>query len=408
MNIKNVLMKRNIFLVVGVLVMLFSGVLYAWSILKIPFVSEFNWTADFLALNFTFTMSFFCLGAFFGSLLAKKIGIKITLLLSAVLTGTGFVLTGFLTSGKPYFLTVSYAILAGIGIGISYNVVVSSVTAWFPDKKGFSSGCLMLGFGLSTLILGNLIDALYQDEAFGWRNTFILIGIILFSVLSLSALILKRPDNDTVLPVNRSGKTKIVNESFSVRDFSTVEMLRNFTFWRAFICMTFLTAVGNSAISFARDLVLSVDASAELATTMVGILAVCNGFGRILTGALFDKFGRKIAMYSSNIVTILAAVVTLFSIAIHSLPLCIIGLCLTGLSYGSCPTVTSAFTSAFYGQKHFSVNYSIINFNLIFASIIAGISNKLLISSGSYLHSFIMLLSLSLFAMLLNISIKKP
>ena len=408
MNIKNVLKKRNIFLVVGVLVMLFSGVLYAWSILKIPFVSEFNWTADFLALNFTFTMSFFCLGAFFGSLLAKKIGIKITLLLSAVLTGTGFVLTGFLTSGKPYFLTVSYAILAGIGIGISYNVVVSSVTAWFPDKKGFSSGCLMLGFGLSTLILGNLIDALYQNEAFGWRNTFILIGIILFSVLSLSALILKRPDNDTVLPVNRSGKTKIVNEPFSVRDFSTVEMLRNFTFWRAFICMTFLTAVGNSAISFARDLVLSVDASAELATTMVGILAVCNGFGRILTGALFDKFGRKIAMYSSNIVTILAAVVTLFSIAIHSLPLCIIGLCLTGLSYGSCPTVTSAFTSAFYGQKHFSVNYSIINFNLIFASIIAGISNKLLISSGSYLYSFIMLLSLSLFAMLLNISIKKP
>lgn len=408
MNIKNVLKKRNIFLVVGVLVMLFSGVLYAWSILKIPFVSEFNWTADFLALNFTFTMSFFCLGAFFGSLLAKKIGIKITLFLSAVLTGTGFVLTGFLNSEKPYFLTVSYAILAGIGIGISYNVVVSSVTAWFPDKKGFSSGCLMLGFGLSTLILGNLIDALYQDEAFGWRNTFILIGIILFSVLSLSALILKRPDNDTVLPVNRSGKTKIVNESFSVRDFSTVEMLRNFTFWRAFICMTFLTAVGNSAISFARDLVLSVDASPELATTMVGILAVCNGFGRILTGALFDKFGRKIAMYSSNIVTILAAVVTLFSIAIHSLPLCIIGLCLTGLSYGSCPTVTSAFTSAFYGQKHFSVNYSIINFNLIFASIIAGISNKLLISSGSYLYSFIMLLSLSLFAMLLNISIKKP
>lgn len=408
MNIKNTLFQRKLYLSTGILVMLFSGVLYAWSILKIPFVNEFNWTADFLALNFTFTMSFFCLGAFFGSMLSKKIGIKITLLVSAVLTGTGFVLTGFLNEQNPYFLILTYAILAGTGIGISYNVIVSTVTSWFPDKKGFSSGCLMLGFGLSTLILGNLIDALYCNESFGWRKTFVLIGVILFCVLSLAVIILKRPDKDTVFPTIKTAKGSKLNESFKVRDFTTSEMLKNFTFWRAFICMTFLTAVGNSAISFARDLVLSVDATAELATTMVGVLAVCNGFGRILTGALFDKFGRKFAMYTSNIVTIFAAVVTLLSLIFHSLPLCIFGLCLTGLSYGSCPTVTSAFTSAFYGQKHFSVNYSIINFNLILASIIAGISNKLFINTGNYLSSFTMLLALSLCAMFLNVSIKKP
>lgn len=408
MNIENTLSKRKLYLVTGVLVMLFSGVLYAWSILKIPFVSEFNWSADFLAMNFTATMSFFCLGAFFGSLLAKKIGIKFALLISAIFTGAGFVLTGFLSVDKPYFLIITYAVLAGTGIGIAYNVIVSSITSWFPEKKGFSSGCLMLGFGLSTLLLGNLIDMLYKSVSFGWRNTFILVGVILFVVISVSVIILKRPDENTVLPKVSNAVNLKKNEAFEVKDFSTIQMLKNFTFWRAFICMTFLTAVGNSAISFARDLVLSVDATAQLATTMVGILAVCNGIGRILTGALFDKFGRKFAMYSSNIVTIFAATVTLLSVVLHSLPLCIIGLCLTGLSYGSCPTVTSAFTSAFYGQKHFSVNYSIINFNLIFASIIAGFSNKLLINTGSYISSFIMLLILSVCAMFLNFSIKRP
>ncbi|MBR3595459.1 MAG: MFS transporter [Clostridia bacterium] len=407
MKSQSVLSRRRLYLFSGVLVMLFSGVLYAWSILKIPFAEEYQWEAGFLALNFTLTMCFFCLGAFFGSLLNKKIGIRYTLLISAFLSGGGFVLTGFIPAEFPFLLIISYAFLSGTGIGISYNVVVSSVTSWFPDKKGISSGCLMLGFGLSTLILGNVIDFLYKSESVGWNKAFILLGAVLFTVLIFAAFTLKMPDADIQLPV--SGNKRIIQkEAFERRDFTTSEMLRNFTFWRAFICMTLLTAVGNSAISFARDLVLSVDASPDIATTMVGVLAVCNGFGRILTGILFDRAGRRFAMYSANIITIIAAGVTLMAVNMNSLPICIIGLCLTGISYGSCPTVTSAFTSAFYGQKHFSVNYSLINFNLIFASFIAGFSNTLMINTGSYSSPFIMLLILAFVAMGLNISIKRP
>lgn len=401
------LSRRRLYLTSGVAVMLFSGVLYAWSILKIPFSEEFLWDAGFLALNFTLTMCFFCLGAFFGSLLNKKIGLGKTLLMSAFLSGTGFVLTGFLTEAVPVFLIFSYAVTAGTGIGISYNTVVSSVTAWFPDKKGFSSGCLMLGFGLSTLILGNVIDAMYKSEDFGWRRVFFILGAVLFAVLLLAALVIKKPDAETRLP-DAKIKVSARSESFEGRDFTTVQMLKNFTFCRAFICMTLLTAVGNSAISFARDLVLSVDASAEFATTMVGVLAVCNGLGRVFTGILFDKSGRRFTMLCANVITIIAAAVTLVSVTAGSLPLCIAGLCLTGISYGSCPTVTSAFTSAFYGQKYFSVNYSIMNFNLIFASFIAGGSNTLMINTGSFTASFIMLTALSVIALGLNISIKRP
>lgn len=404
MNIK---LQRNIYLIIGVITMLFSGILYAWSILKVPFAEEFGWSADLLATNFTMTMTFFCLGAFFGSIASKRFGLRNTLLFSAILSGGGFIFTAFLDESSELLLFATYALMSGSGIGISYNVVVSSVTSWFPDKKGFSSGCLMLGFGISTLLLGNIIDDLYKHEAFGMKNTFILLGIILFAVLIIAAFSLRKPTAETVFP--KADKTTAhVDNTSQAHNFTTKEMLRSFTFWKAFICMTFLTAVGSSAISFTRDLAISVNATAEFATTMVGILAVCNGFGRILTGAVFDKFGRKIAMLSSNIITIIAAAVTLLSVATDSLPLCVTGLCLIGLSYGSCPTVTSAFTSQFFGQKHFSVNYSIMNFNLIIASVIAGISNKLLIISGGYMISFAVLLVLSLIAMILNISIRQP
>ena len=400
------LSSRNGFLAVGVFAMLFSGILYAWSILKVPFKSEFGFSDSSLALAFTFTMSFFCIGAFLGSKLFRLIGTRLTIILSGVLVGAGFILTGLVT-GSIVYIYIFYAFFAGLGIGIAYNVVISTVNAWFPDKKGLCSGALMMAFGASTLILGKVVEVLFSMENIGWQKTFVILGAVTAAVLVTTGMIIRRPSAEVVFPEAKKGK-KTVAESFEVKDYTTTEMIKRFTFWRAFICLVFLTAVGNSVISFARDLVLSVGAEASLASTLVGVLSVCNGLGRILTGALFDKTGRRITMLASNIITIFAAGVTLVSVLISSLPLCIIGLCLTGLSYGSCPTVCSAFTAAFYGQKHFPTNFSVINFNLLVASFIATASNNLLLSTGGYMAPFAMLLGISVVALGLNLSIRKP
>lgn len=394
-------------LIVGVCAMLFSGVLYAWSILKVPLKENFGWSDSNLTLNFTLTMCFFCIGAFLGGILIKKLGTKLSIILSGISVGAGFVLTAFLDGSSVFLLYVTYAFLAGSGIGISYNVVISTVSSWFPDKKGFCSGCLMMGFGASTLILGNLIDTFFKNENIGWRETYIIVGVSIATVLIISGILLKRPPFDMVFPEAKAKKNS-VKEDFEVKDYKTSQMIRRFTYWRAFLYLVFLTAVGNSVISFARDLVLSVGASATLATTLVGVLAVFNGLGRILTGAIFDNMGRKRTMLMANIITILAAGITLLSVCISSLPLCILGLCLTGLSYGSCPTMVSAFTSAFYGTRYFPQNFSITNSNLIGAALIANLSGNLLASTGSYIAPFCVLLGLSLVALLLNFTIKKP
>ena len=407
MKKKTNLNTRWFYLATGVFAMLFSGILYAWSILKIPFSDDFGWSAGTLSLNFTLTMCFFGLGAFFGSLICKKIGPKPTLFIAGVLVGAGFILTGCLTVSVPTLLYITYAFLAGTGIGISYNVVVSTVCAWFPDKKGLCSGCLMMGFGISTLLLGNTISILFEAPAFGWSKTYIVLGIVIGAVLVVAGAILRLPPAQMEFPAPKAKKSAH-KESFEVRDFTTVQMMKSFTFWRAFGCMAFMTAVGNSVISFARDLVISVDATPVLATTLVGVLAVCNGLGRILTGAVYDGLGRRKTMISANILTIIAAGVTLIAVQCNSLPVCIAGLCLAGLSYGSCPTVTSAFAASFYGQKYFSVNYSLTNFNLIVAAFIANFSNSLLSSIGGYSAPFVMLLVLAFCALGLNVSIRRP
>ena len=263
----------------------------------------------------------------------------------------------------------------------------------------------MMGFGASALILGNAADAMFKSSI-GWRNTFVILGVAIFAVLTVSALILKRPSPDTLFPAT-SSKAARTNDA-EKKDFTSGQMLCRPSFWMAFICISFLAAVGSSVISFAKDLALSVNAPEALAVSLVGVLSVCNGLGRILTGAVFDVIGCRRTMICANILTIFATVVTLTAVSVGSLALCIAGVCLTGISYGTCPTITAACTSSFFGMKHFSSNMALMTFTVMVGSFVATASNRVLEATGGYTVTFIMLLGLTFAALLLNVFIKKP
>ena len=405
MNHKNLSM-RWAYLVIGVIAMLFAGVLYAWSILKAPLAAEFGWGPSQLALNFTLAMSFFCIGGLLGAQISKRAGHKIALMAAGGLSALGFVLTAVLPGTSVTMLYITYGVLAGLGIGIAYNVLIGTVSAWFPDKKGLCSGCLMMGFGASALILGNAANTLF-NSFLGWRTTYVILGAAICLVLVLAGLLLQKPGAAVTLPQPKAAKTS-GGETFEARDYTTFETIRRPSFWMAFVCISFLAAVGSSVISFAKDLALSVGAPEALAVTLVGVLSVCNGLGRILTGAVYDVIGRRKTMLCANTLTICAAGVTLLAVTIGSLPLCIAGLCLTGMSYGSCPTIMTAFTSSFFGMKYLSTNVAIMTFTVMVGSLIAMVSNKVLELTGGYPATFLMLLALTFAALVLNVMIKKP
>ena len=393
-------------MVAGVTAMLFAGVLYAWSILKSPLSAEFGWTPSELALNFTIAMTFFCIGGLLGAQLSKRLGHSIALGVSGVLSAAGFILTAVINSNSVGVIYITYGVLAGLGIGIAYNVVIATVSAWFPDKKGLCSGFLMMGFGASALILGNLADAMFKSD-FGWRSTYIILGIAIFAVVVLSGLFIKRPGADVVFPEAETKKANHEN-NFEKKDFTSLQMLCRPSFWMAFICISLLAAVGSSVISFAKDMALSVKAPEALAVSLVGVLSVCNGIGRILTGAVFDAIGRRKTMLLANLLTLCAAGITLLAVSAGSLPLCIAGLCLTGISYGACPTITAAFTSSFFGMKYFSTNMALMTFTVMGGSLIATLSNKVFELTGGYSATFTMLLALTGVALVVNLFIRKP
>ena len=67
----------------------------------------------------------------------------------------------------------------------------------------------MMAFGASSLVLGNIAGALIELPSFGWRNTFIVLGVSTGIVLLAASFIIKFPDKDTVLPAPKS-EVKVV------------------------------------------------------------------------------------------------------------------------------------------------------------------------------------------------------
>ena len=88
-NSKNNISIRWGYLAVGVVAMLFAGVLYAWSILKSPLAADFSWSASSLALNFTLAMSFFCIGGLLGARISKGAGHRVALMIAGILAAAG-------------------------------------------------------------------------------------------------------------------------------------------------------------------------------------------------------------------------------------------------------------------------------------------------------------------------------
>ncbi len=387
-------------LVAGLNMMLFIGVIYAWSILKMPLATEFGWNSTALGLNFTLTMLFFCLGQVLAGLILKKLSPKFPIIIAAILIFIGFLISSR-THGNIIVLYISYGGLCGLGIGIAYNAILSNIACWYPDKWATVSGVLMMAFGASSFVLGPISERLFKLK--GWRNTYIILGVSILFILCIGCLFIKNISECLTLTVPQVRK----RTSEENKEYATIEMIKRSSFWKFYILIMLLASIGISTISFAKDVSLKVGTTESFAILLVGILSVSNGFGRIMSGTLFDIIGRSKTMLINNIIAIIAPILMLLAVIKSSISLIVPSLIFIGLTYGSVPVTSSAYTSGFYGTKNFALNFSAANTNLILASFSSTIAGAMIRSSGNYISVFIALLCFAIIGLSINFSIKK-
>lgn len=395
-------LNRWVYAIVGVIVLLFAGLVYAWSVLSTPIAAEFTgWTKAQLSLTFTLVMILFCIGSLLCGLLAGKLSAKNAVRVSAVLFLAGFFIASRCQS--PVTLYLGFGLLCGLASGLAYNGVMSTMVKWFPDKPGLISGVLLMGFGGGSFLIGKLYQAWTPAGIGGWRTSFVVLGIICCAVLAVCSFFFVAPGADFTVPAGKGGRAVAAPRE----DIKPAVMLKRPAFWLYYVWAIAVSAAGLALISQASGVVweASADQTAASVATIVGLISICNAVGRVLFGGMYDKFGRSLSMQLVNGLFILTSVVLLLAMSSHSVVVVIIGFVIGGLAYSGVTPTNSAFCRAYFGPTSYPVNFPLINSNLIFASFGSTISGALYDASGSYSSTFFLIIGLAVAGILCSLAI---
>lgn len=382
------------------------GFIYGWSILAIPLQDEFSWTSAQLSVVWTTSMALFCFGGLIGSQITRRFSPRVTILLAALLLLSGYLVSSSVAADGLGVLTISYGALVGGSTGMAHNATLSSVNRWFPDKVGTSSGLLTLGFGLGSLAVGTLVGL--GIEAFGWRWSFRLIGMLTaFVMLGVSFFVRIPPPEQQLpsVPAAQSASFRGIED----REYTTRQMLRQkafyFTFlWAVLTAATYLSVMGN-----AKQIALEVGATLHLATFMVGFISLFDGVGRLSSGLFFDRFGYRPSLVAISVVYLAATALLFMAIGAQVLPVVFVGYMLIGLGFGSISTVLAAVTNRFYGQKNYASNLAVAYMDFVPASIIGPpLMGLIETASGSYQYGFALMFAFAVLGIGSTLFIRPP
>jgi len=376
-TVENPKKTRWLYLVLGVVLLLFLGLIYAWSVFRAPLQKEFGWTDSQASLTFSISMMMFCIGGVVSGIFTAKKGPRFTMIFCALFIALGFLGASRIQGLVGIYLT--YGVLCGFGVGLGYNAIVSTVVKWFPDKQGLISGITLMGFGFGGMILGTVGASMITS--LGWRVTFMIFALVFCIMMLLGAFIL-RAATPEFLRSFAGGSSSV---KASVEEINAQQMVRRPNFWLYFIWAIVLSAAGLAVINDSTPLAQSVlQSDLTRAAAVAGIVSIFNGIGRVIFGGVFDKAGYRITMLAVSVFYILSAVVLTLALKSGSSVLLFVGFILIGLSYGGVTPTNSAYTAYFFGRENYSLNFSITNLNLIVASYLGP-----LCGGGNYFRTFI-------------------
>ncbi len=277
------------------------GSVYSWSVFSKPLMKEFGWSLAEVSGVFSIAIMLLGLSAAFMGRWVEKRGPRISATVAAVFFASGLIGAGAATRiGSLPLLYLTYGVIGGMGLGIGYISPVSTLVKWFPDRRGLATGLAIMGFGFSSLIASPIIALLISS--IGIPNTFTLLGLVYFVVMVGSASYLTLP------PANwnttHKGTAAIKKDIVQLYANEAIKTKRFYYLWlMLFINITCGIAIISVASPLAQEIA---GLSAVAAATMVGVMGLFNGAGRIGWASLSDKIGRPNTYIAFFIIQIIA------------------------------------------------------------------------------------------------------
>lgn len=383
--------KEALIVIIGtVITQLGLGSIYTWSLFNQPIVNKFGWGLSKVALTFSIASFALSVSTLAAGKLQERFGIRKLTSFCGIILGVGLILTSKVSSiGMLYILA---GILVGAMDGIAYITTLSNAIKWFPNKKGLISGISVGAYGTGSLIFKYInSDFLNKD---GFQEAFMIWGIIAMILIFVGAQFLK--DANVSEEKIDKGEGRV--------DFTVKEMLKTRQAYLLFIVMFTACMSGLYLIGIVKDIgVKLAGLDVKTAANAVAMVAVFNTIGRLILGAISDKFDRLKVVMCTLIVT-LASVLVLCFVKLNFIGFFTCVACIA-FCFGGNITIFPAIVGDFFGLKNHSKNYGVIyqGFGLgaLSGSVIAAIV-------GGFKPTFIVVGVLCMISIIIVATIKPP
>ena len=305
---------RWILVLIGTIIELCLGSVYAYSVLSVPlkkvFVESFglNPSAIEMQLPYIVSLAMFAFTMPLAGKYIEKMGPRKVGIIGGIIVGLGWILASFATS--PITLAVLYGAVAGVGVGIAYGCPITATARWFPDKRGLAVGLTLAGFGFAAFVTGKVADTL--AASIGIFNTLRILGVAFLILVVVLSMFLVFPPGG-LCP--RGWKPPVAAAGAPKAEFTREEMTKTKTFIGLWVCYTIGTLAGLMAIGVAKPAGMEVAANAGMEAVAAGVLmtnlilpfAFCNAGGRPIFGTLTDKLTPPRAAILSYVLIIAAS-----------------------------------------------------------------------------------------------------
>ncbi|MGO4888185.1 OFA family MFS transporter [Anaerobacillus sp. MEB173] len=381
------------------------GGAYAYSVYTNPLRDAMGWSATEITIAFTIMMGLAGSSAALFGTFVERSGPRKSAMIAAVLFGLGQAGSGVavMIDSLPLFL-LTYGLLSGLGLGIGYISPVSTLVKWFPDRRGLATGMAVLGFGSGALLTAPVANALMSS--IGIMSTFYVLGACYFILMIIGASYIAPPPQGwmpaAMIKDIASGKKEVKQD---LAQMSAKEAVKTRRFWMLWSMMLINTTAGIMMISVASPMAQEVvGLSAVAAATMVGIMGIFNGGGRLGWAAASDYLGRPTVFMIFFVIQIVAFLTLplITNIIIFQFLILLVVSC-----YGGGFSNLPAFVGDLFGTKQLGAihGYLLTTWSLggVFGPIIV---TQILERTGSYIPVFYVFATLIGVALVISILLR--
>jgi OFA family oxalate/formate antiporter-like MFS transporter len=346
-------LNRWVIAAAGVLMQVALGAVYAWSVFRAPLVKQFGWSISEVTLTFTISIFVLGLAAFFGGLWLNHHGPRVVAITGGILYGLGVFLASF-SANKLWWLYLSYGLIGGIGLGLSYIVPVAVLVKWFPDRRGLITGVAVGGFGAGALVTAPVVTRLI--EGVGVLSTFAYLGIAYLIVTVVASLFMQNPPEGW-RPLGWTPTASQTSQR-SRSDYTLGQALRTWQWYALWLLLFLNTFAGISIISQEAPIFQElVGVSTVVAASMVGIASIGNAVGRVFWAWVSDLISRRATFFVMFVVQVLLFwfLPTIAAVTSMTIFTFVVLMCYGG-GFGTMP----AFAADYFGSKNVGPIYGLM------------------------------------------------